>query len=318
MISENPVMFDEQLLADAENAKEFVFDASVKKANNFWCSSTFCIPCTKQVSQSERNIQKRSEPKTKVIRASNIESKDDNQNKTTMNEQFPVHNFRHERLFKTEGNEKVKEEYKVKEQDFRNSYEQPKGKCYGQVIECIVILGNDKIHLLMNDYEDTKSQDRRKLSQKGKRSPKKFDSHQKLTNYHYNLPVPSKRESLVNRELDSDKDIAVYRATENRAETYSISNRSNNSSILENIIGFKKDVGGDFKGSSFKNREIRLPQNNFIGTSASREPKFSKSFQKIDDSLEDDLLSYQADSNQRKRGSRKGPGGMAFTWNLYA
>lgn len=35
--------------------KEFIYDASLKKKNNFWCSSTFCIPCTKKVIK-ERNI----------------------------------------------------------------------------------------------------------------------------------------------------------------------------------------------------------------------------------------------------------------------
>jgi len=38
-----------------EDVKDFIYDSSLKKKNNFWCSSTFWVPCTKKVGK-ERNI----------------------------------------------------------------------------------------------------------------------------------------------------------------------------------------------------------------------------------------------------------------------
>lgn len=68
----------------SEEGKEFIYDASIKKKNNFWCTSTFCIPWTKQVNRNQRNIVNRTAGGGKVPPGS-LFDKDDNQYKTTVN-----------------------------------------------------------------------------------------------------------------------------------------------------------------------------------------------------------------------------------------
>jgi len=39
---------------DADFTKEYVYDPLHKKRNNFWCSSTFWVPCTKKVTKESK------------------------------------------------------------------------------------------------------------------------------------------------------------------------------------------------------------------------------------------------------------------------
>lgn len=151
MRTEGPAQDEENLVIESLNVREFVFDASSKKKNTFWCSSTFCIPCTKSVKE-QSNIIKRApqQAKMQINESTDEEFKNDNNGRrTTMNDKKIV-----EKKVRTVTSEdkdnSLKEEYKIIKDDSRNN---------------LAKKGNDKIHILMNDFEEDEDDDRfRKLS----------------------------------------------------------------------------------------------------------------------------------------------------------
>lgn len=60
--TESPNEEDNNIMVDLEEEKELMRSQNYKKKNSFWCSSTFCIPCTRRVVR-ERNIINREDLK---------------------------------------------------------------------------------------------------------------------------------------------------------------------------------------------------------------------------------------------------------------
>jgi len=53
--TENNSISHEDIFDSMNKEKEYVYDSSYKRSNNFCCSSTFCIPCTKKLPPIDSN-----------------------------------------------------------------------------------------------------------------------------------------------------------------------------------------------------------------------------------------------------------------------
>lgn len=146
----------------------------------------------------------------------------------------------------------LKEEYKVMRDESRNN---------------LVKKGNDKIHILMNDFEEEEDDDRfRKISNSrsfNRSINQSSEEHKKIKKI--NKPKINKKNS----------DVA----------NLSASNRSNNSTILEQMMGFtNENEEHPYKGKVSKYLPP-IAKNNFIANSIpdnTHNLGFSRSFHKAD------------------------------------
>jgi hypothetical protein len=225
MRTEGPVQDDDNMIIDSLKIREFVYDASLKKKNTFWCSSTFCIPCTKNI-KSERNIMDKPPELAQMKKNRYTEEEEESKHntnscKTSMN--VPSNRILSKkgknRYSKTEGNDRqIKEEYKLVRDKSSST---------------LVKKGNDKINVLMDDFEEEEDAERLRKLSKGKAFKKPC--------------------SWINKQ------------------NASISNRSNNSTILEQMVGFNSDNEDNICQSEYSKSFHNKPATDKLDTSPTKD-----------------------------------------------
>jgi hypothetical protein len=213
MRTEGPVQDDDNMIIDSLKIREFVYDASLKKKNTFWCSSTFCIPCTQSI-KSERNIMDKPPELTQMPKNKYTEDEEEskhNTNSCKTSGNVPsnkiVSKKSRNRYNKTEGNDR----------EYEEEYKLVRDKSRGNLVK----KGNDKINVLMDDCEEEEDDERLRKLSKGKAFKKPC--------------------SWINKQ------------------NVSLSNRSNNSTILEHMVGFNSDNEDNICQSELSKSRHKLP-----------------------------------------------------------
>ena len=296
---------NDQIVMDQMKAKQYLYDDKIKKKNSFWCSSTFWIPWTKKVPDSiTKNISQNNYPRKRpsALQAQEYVLKDDNRyNNTTVNDHI---NSNKSKVVRTEGNERVKEEFKVKDYA-TGGY--PNGNFallfYIFLFLSQIHLDNERIHLIIRDDEEKNVTSKRVMTDNNFAPNKKNrDIDKKFKTI---IDKDRKIKSAVPKEdLEIDAYACKTRDKARQDENKSISNRSVNSTILENIIGFKVDSVDKTKNES-QSREKTISKNNFMvktnltdSNISKHNPNKYKSKDKVIGITRENAENYKSDKNK--------------------